>query len=116
MTVLTGNYPVGANSRFISPAITVPAANQYPRLRFWQYYSFFSGDCGADYGVVEVRVGTNAWQAVSPQYVNNAGSWSEPSIDLTAYAGPDHSGGLPYRICQLRQRHRRGGMWMTWPW
>ena len=87
VTVLTGNYPVGANSRFISPAITVPAANQYPRLRFWQYYSFFSGDCGADYGVVEVRVGTGAWKAVSPQYVNNAGSWSEPSIDLMAYAG-----------------------------
>jgi hypothetical protein len=87
VTVLNANYPVSANSRLISPAFTVPAATNSPRLRFWHWYAF-ANSCANDYGEVEVRVvGSNTWTTISPQYINGSGVWSEPSIDLTAYAG-----------------------------
>ena len=86
-TGLTANYPAGANSRLIRiQSFAVPAANQYPRLRFWQWYNF--ADAGdPDYGVVEVRAGTNAWRAVSPQYTDSGGDWTYSSVDLSAFAG-----------------------------
>jgi regulation of enolase protein 1 (concanavalin A-like superfamily) len=87
VTLLSADYPANMNSRFISPAFAVPAANQYPRLRFWQWYNFGSSGWGSDYGVVEVRVGTNAWQAVSPQYTGFSGDWTYASVDLSAFAG-----------------------------
>ena len=82
-TVLSGNYPAGANSRFISPAFVVPSANQFPRVRFWSWYSMG----GSDYGVVEVKGTNGIWQEVSPRYIGNSGVWTEPSVDLSAYAG-----------------------------
>jgi hypothetical protein len=75
----------------VDSAFVVPAASQNPRLRFWQWYSLAGGagypynDDGT-YGYVEV-LGTNGWQTVSPRYVNTSGVWTEPSIDLSAYAG-----------------------------
>jgi hypothetical protein len=38
---------------------------------------------------MEIKVGTNAWQEISPRRYTSTGSavWSQPSIDLTAYAG-----------------------------
>src|SRR5437667_6293 len=86
-TGLTANYPVGANSRLIRIAsFPVPAASQYPRLRFWHWYSFAACN-DSDYGVVEIQVGTNAWQEVSPHYSENGGDWTDASVDLSAYAG-----------------------------
>ncbi|MGD0058865.1 MAG: choice-of-anchor J domain-containing protein, partial [Verrucomicrobiia bacterium] len=86
-TILNGNYPWSANSRFISPPVTIPAASQSPRLRFYEWYSFTS--CyGSDYGVVEVKVvGSNTWQTVSPNRYNSSGGWTDTSVDLSAYAG-----------------------------
>src|ERR1035438_1023068 len=50
-TGLTVNYPVGANSRLIRlQKFTVPDASQFPRLRFWQWYSFASA-CANDYEI-----------------------------------------------------------------
>ena len=94
-TVLGGNYSSYVDSRLISPIFTVPASNSYPRLRFWQWYSIagpYNNGYGNDegsYGYVEIRVGTNGWQTISPQSYNNnsSGVWTCPSIDLTAYAG-----------------------------
>ena len=82
-TILNGNYPSGANSRLISPSILVPAASQFPRLRFWHWYQFAYNDIG----VVEIKVGTNAWQAISPQYGGYSGDWTYASVDLSSYAG-----------------------------
>jgi regulation of enolase protein 1 (concanavalin A-like superfamily) len=84
---LNANYPVNANSRFISPPFVVPPTSSSPYLRFWQWFSFASGDCGYDYGVVEIKVGTNAWQIVSSLYTGISGGWTEPAVDLSAYAG-----------------------------
>src|ERR1035438_10104869 len=80
-------FPYTTLFRFISPAFLVPAAINYPRLRFWQWYSFASGYYGSDYGVVEIRVGTNAWREVSPHFIGASGNWTEPAVDLSAYAG-----------------------------
>ena len=86
VTILNANYPASMNSRLVSPAFAVPAADQYPRLRFWHWYSFGAA-AYYDYGVVEVRVGTNAWQVTSPQYTGYSGDWTYASVDLSAFAG-----------------------------
>ena len=87
-TGLTADYPTTMNSRLIRiQKFTVPATNLYPRLRFRHYYSFASSFWGADYGVVEVQVGSSGWQAISEQYAGSATDWSYTSLDLSAYAG-----------------------------
>ena len=72
--------------------LLVPAANQFPRLRFWQWYDFVNSG-----GYVEIRQqsGNTNWQTLSitnqsigknpPSY--SSGVWSRPSIDLSAFAG-----------------------------
>lgn len=86
VTLLNANYPTDMNSRFISPPFILPPASLSPYLRFWHWYSFNSYNYN-DYGVVEIRVGTNAWQALSPNYIGSSGSWTEPFIDLTSFGG-----------------------------
>jgi hypothetical protein len=86
-TILNGNYPAGANSRFVSPAFVVPSASSSPYLRFWHWFSFACNCGGCDYGVVEI-IGTNGtWQPLSSHYSGTSGGWSEPALDLSAYAG-----------------------------
>ena len=88
VTLVNSNYPAGMNSRLISPTFILPPASTSPYLRFWHWYNFGSTFFGGDYGVVEIKVGTNAWQTVSPQYSGSAGSyWTEPFIDLTSFGG-----------------------------
>jgi bacillopeptidase F (M6 metalloprotease family) len=84
-TVLAGNYSEGVNSRLISPMITIPASDQNPRLRFWQWYNFNAGDTG----MVQIKVvGTSTWGKISTEYFHTgSGVWSYPSIDLSSYAG-----------------------------
>ena len=62
----------------------VPTAGYNPRLRFWHYYHFYSGDNGS----VQIRVvGSNTWETLET-YDNYSGySWVYPSLDLSAYAG-----------------------------
>jgi RHS repeat-associated protein len=68
--------------------LTVPAANQFPRLRFWQWFSFVNAG-----GYVEINNGSG-WQTISQTNKSFAGTantssgvWSRPSIDLSAFAG-----------------------------
>ena len=72
--------------------LLIPAANQFPRLRFWQWYDFVNAG-----GYVEIRqqFGSTNWQAITA--TNNSigfnpanycsGVWTRPSIDLSAFAG-----------------------------
>jgi hypothetical protein len=83
VTLANYDYPAGMNSRFISPPFILPPASTSPYLRFWHWYNF----SGADYGVVEIKVGTNAWQAVSSHYTSSSGNWTEPFVDLTSFGG-----------------------------
>jgi hypothetical protein len=90
----TQNYAY-ADSRLIctnyngSATLTVPDASEYPRLRFWHWFNMKNA-----LGVVDIKVGTNDWQPISPIYdyndsdsSNGGGVWSRPSIDLSAFAG-----------------------------
>lgn len=91
----TQNYPANQDARLIcinyfngTNSFVVPAASQYPRLRFWHWFN-----CPVDQygpyalGVVEIKSGTNAWQEISQRYEGGSSIWSRPSLDLSAYAG-----------------------------
>jgi hypothetical protein len=89
-TLLNANYPAYPNSdsRLISPPFILPTISSSPFLRFWHWYSLGPATGGApDQASVEIRVGTNNWQTISPIYTGNSGSWSEPFIDLSPFAG-----------------------------
>jgi hypothetical protein len=95
-TGLKTSAPANADARFIctnyngASTLTVPATNQFPRLRFWQWFNFVNAG-----GYVEIQQsGSTNWQAISA--TNNSiggtatyssGVWSRPSIDLSAFAG-----------------------------
>ena len=91
-TGLNGNYP-GASGTYIRlQSFLVPPANQFPRLRFWHWYSFNVGNCfggngQADYGVLKIKGTNGVWQEVSPRYYYSSGGWTCPSVDLSAYSG-----------------------------
>lgn len=83
-TVLDGNYANGVRSHLVSPEFVVPPASENPRLRFWHWFSFASGD----YGEVHIRVDGGNWEAISERYSHTgSGTWTRPFVDLTPYAG-----------------------------
>ncbi len=84
-TVLAGNYPDDRSARMVSPAFTVPTADQNPRLRFWHWWSFGA----ADFGQVQVSADSGVtWKTLSPQYAaDSSGQWTRTTLDLSAYAG-----------------------------
>src|SRR5579863_7878371 len=72
--------------------LQVPAASQYPRLRFWQWFNIYNA---VGYIEISTNRGTN-WIQISPPYPspvtvpnngNSGGVWSRPSLDLSPYAG-----------------------------
>lgn len=81
-TALAGNYPNNADSRLVSPFFNVAAADQRPRLRFWQWYQFGSGDFGA----VEIRPLGGKWETLA-NFSGSGTAWSRPAVDLSDYAG-----------------------------
>jgi hypothetical protein len=84
-TVSAGNYPDDRGARLVSPAFTVPAALEKPRLRFWHWWSFNRDDGG------QVQISTNngaSWQPLSPTYrTDSSGRWTRAWLDLKTYAG-----------------------------
>ncbi len=86
-TVLDGNYPYGANSRLISPTVTLtPLPSQYPGLFFWHWFSFGSGYSSPDIGYVQISVDGGDWQTISNDYSGTSSIYSQVYIDLSAYA------------------------------
>ena len=82
-TRLDGNYAEPVDSRLISPPFIVPSAPQNPRLRFWHWYSFSSGD----YGKVQISVNGGDWQDIFIDYTSTgSGVWTYPFIDLSTFA------------------------------
>src|SRR6185503_7327187 len=82
-TILDGNYGDSTSSRLVSPAFMVPSVDQNPRLRFWHWFNF---SC-ADYGQIEIRSSDAPWQTLTNYSSNSGGEWTEPEINLSAYAG-----------------------------
>jgi hypothetical protein len=81
---LNGNYPNYLNSRLVSPLFLVPDSSEFPRLRFWHWYSIWGGD----WARVEIKVVGGNWVPISPTYDQTGGGiWTYPSIDLLPFAG-----------------------------
>ena len=83
-TGLTAGNPNEANALLICAPFTVPAASDNPRLRFWHW---FSTESGYDYGQVQIKVGSGAWQTLSSNYTGYSGPWTRTSFDLSGFAG-----------------------------
>lgn len=81
-TILDGNYSENLDCRLISPPFVVPAADQFPRLRFWHWWSI-GGD---DAGYVQVRVRGGAWQTLEGYSSHSSNRWTRGFVDLAAYA------------------------------
>ncbi len=82
-TVLAGNYPANFDGRLVSPLFQVPSSHLTPRLRFWQWYDFGSGDRGT----VEVRRIGGPWLPLATWTGAGGNSWGKPSVNLSAFAG-----------------------------
>ncbi|HPE33763.1 MAG TPA: FISUMP domain-containing protein [Bacteroidales bacterium] len=86
-TNLTGNYSNYVESMLVSPPFLLPSVNESPRLRFWHFYSFDSGD----FGVVLVKpTQSKYWVGLSDQIINNSGGiWTYTLYDLSVFAGEE---------------------------
>ncbi len=89
-TILTGNYDnyVDSTRLIRHKSFIVPPANEYPRLRFWHWYSFRIND--SDYGRVQIKIdGTDNWKELpEAEYRDRCGGiWTRAFIDLSAFAG-----------------------------
>ena len=87
----TQNYAYNSDNRLIctnyngTSSFMVPAANQFPRLRFWHWFNYANA-----LGYVEISTNNGgSWNQISPTYegITSGGVWSRPSIDLSAFAG-----------------------------
>jgi len=97
-TGLKGGAGDNVDGRFIctnyngATYLAIPSADQSPRLRFWQWFSFVNSE-----GYVEVQVaGSSDWQTISITNIGigstsdtGGGVWSRPSLDMSAFAGED---------------------------
>jgi hypothetical protein len=95
-TGLKSLAPANADTRLICTNyngtnwLLIPAANQFPRLRFWQWFDFVNAG-----GFVEIlQAGSTNWQAITATNISvgstasyGSGVWSRPSIDLSAFGG-----------------------------
>ncbi|MBK8475319.1 MAG: hypothetical protein IPL39_03165 [Opitutaceae bacterium] len=71
----------------VSPAWIVPAADQFPRLRYWHWWALAASDLGKPQISIDDGV---TWTDLAAQYDGGNGSdgrWSRAWIDLRAYAG-----------------------------
>ena len=82
-TILDDNYYDGLDSRLISPTFVVPAADQYPRLRFWHWWNISSWDAG----YVQIQVAGGAWQTLESYDRHSSNRWTRGFVDLTPFAG-----------------------------
>ena len=60
----------------------VPPASEHPRLRYWHWFSLSN----ADYGEVQLRVGTGSWRTISETYSSTSAAWSYASVDLSEWS------------------------------
>ena len=80
-TILNGNYPSYANTRLVSPQITIPSENV--RIMFWHWFDMGSGDWG------DVQISTDGinWETVtSPAFDGSSTGWTQVCVDISAYS------------------------------
>lgn len=81
-TSLAGNYYEIVDSKLISPPFIVPKASKEPKLRFWHWWHFYSGD----YGEVQIKTNRGVWEPISPRYERyGTDDWYRGILDLSNY-------------------------------
>lgn len=90
---LNGNYPYYANTRLISPEITLkPKDGETPALFFWhwfrmkEYQTNYPYSYNPDYGYIQVKTKNGDWQTVEDAYTGISTTWTQARADLSAYA------------------------------
>ncbi|MCF8357088.1 MAG: choice-of-anchor J domain-containing protein [Melioribacteraceae bacterium] len=86
-TVLDGNYPSNANTRLISPEITLPtiSGDESILLKYWQWFEIENED---DQGIVQISINSGEWQAISnPDFDGTSTQWTQYATNLSDYAG-----------------------------
>ncbi|MCX6380832.1 MAG: choice-of-anchor J domain-containing protein, partial [Armatimonadetes bacterium] len=97
-TILQGGYPNWRGSGLITPSIIVPpiGSNDELHLRYWHWFRYGGADSNGrnpSYGQVHIstwdatKMKWSDWTAISPQYMGDSGGWTQPLLDITAYAG-----------------------------
>lgn len=83
-TVLNGNYTNNANTRLISPKITLtPTPGQIPALFFWQWFNIENNN---DNGWVQISTDGVNFTTIAGPITGNSQVWSQFAIpDLSAY-------------------------------
>ena len=91
-TVLEGNYPSNANTRLISPEITLTTqSGQFPGLFFWhwfrlqEYSSIYPYPYDPDEGRIQVSVNGGIWQTVGGPITGISPVWTQYYVDLSAF-------------------------------
>ena len=86
-TILAGNYPGSADSRLISPPLTLAASPPGGKLwlSFWQWFQLTDGDRGS----VEISTDNGVtWTQLSRSVTYYSGDvWTRRLEDVSAYAG-----------------------------
>jgi bacillopeptidase F (M6 metalloprotease family)/subtilisin family serine protease len=82
-TNLAGTYNNSANAWLMSPAIALPADTSLT-LRFAHWYEL---ETNWDKGYVEISTNGTTWTQVGNLFTGTGTAWSQPSYDLSAYAG-----------------------------
>ncbi len=90
-TVPGGSYPTSADSRFVGPAVVLPAtpADGKLWLSFHHWFNLWSGDsCFVEIGTGGTICGTGTtWERVGRPFVFFSGDWTRYLVDLSQYAG-----------------------------
>ncbi len=84
---LGGNYQPNANTRLISPKITLTAQpNQNPLLCFWQWFRINeTGSWGPDNGYLQISVNNGPWETIGNSFSGLSPNWTQFCVDLSAY-------------------------------
>ena len=86
-TILNGNYNNSANTRLVSPEVTLTSqSGQSPELFFWEWHRMDNNPNDYDYGVVQISVNGGSWQTISDPYDEYSEVWAQSFVSLSAYA------------------------------
>lgn len=88
-TVLDGNYPIGADTRLISPYIILPtlSSGEHINLKFWHWFRMNEHSYyGNDRGYVQISVNGGPWQSLAGPISGYSPVWTQGYVDLSAYA------------------------------
>ena len=89
-TVLNGNYTTDANTRLISPYLTLPiiSSDDHIKFKFWYWFNIFKSNAyGTDESWIQISVNGGNWQPLAGPISGWSAVWSNGYVDLSAFAG-----------------------------